>query len=194
MASERPGCSRGFWGTCPVREYSACTRHALWWNASTRVLRSTSGGWPEPSNRPTIAAFIPLWTCKPLHPTTAQGYYGASAACILQRLVCSVPSGFTLCVQPLGHCVCVPPGGGRPRRRPASENPQVRPQRSNSAPTTPIGSLLTRACVPVCVRRCDRTWRASERWYRADGHLPRGHHHGRFHPRRPLRRPPRLLK
>ena len=52
----------------------------------------------------------------------------------------------------LGHCVCVPPGGDRPRRQPASENPQVRPQSSNPGLTTPIGPILTRACVPVCVR------------------------------------------
>ena len=76
--------------------------------------------------------------------------------------VSSGPSGSALCALALGHCLCVPPGGGRPRRRPASENPQVRPQRSNSAPTTPIGPILTRACVPVCVRRCDRA-RARER-------------------------------
>ena len=64
----------------------------------------------------------------------------------------SVPSGCALSAQPLGHCVCVPPRGGRPRNRPASENPQVRPQSSNSAFTPSIGPILTRACVPVCVR------------------------------------------
>ena len=70
--------------------------------------------------------------------------------------VCSVPSASVLCALALGCCLCVPPGGGRLRtRRPASVNPQVRPQRSNSVPIPPIGPLLTRACVPVSVRRCD---------------------------------------
>lgn len=99
----------------------------------------------------------------------------------------------TLCMaEPCGFGV--PSGGGRPHVRPASENPQVRPNHRTRAPPAPIGPPLTRAYVPVCVRRCDRARRASERRHRPDGHLPRGHHRGRFHPRRPLRRPPRPLK
>ena len=68
------------------------------------------------------------------------------------------------------------------------------PKSSNSVPAAPIGPLLTRARVPVCVRRRHRARRATERRRRGDGHLPCGHCNGRHHPRRPLRRPPRPLE
>ena len=176
-------------GLAPIREYSVSTCCHQWWNAATMRLRRAPEHRPPCCLRAQNAAKL---RCCTSNPQQASPHSDACTPTVRGSRMTDVslgPSGSALCALALGHCLCVPPGGGRPRRRPASENPQVRLQSSNSAFTPSIGPLLTRACVPVCVRRCDRARRASER-----RHLPRGHHHGRFHPRRPLRRPPRPLK
>ena len=67
----------------------------------------------------------------------------------------------------------------------------MRPQRSNSGPTTPIGPIPTRACVPLSARRCYRGRRAMGRRRRADVPRPCGGHRRHCRPRRPLHRPPR---
>ena len=68
----------------------------------------------------------------------------------------------------------------------------VAPRSSNSVPIAPIGPILTRACVPVCVRRCDRGRCATRQRRRPDATGS----HGRRRRRRPqpLRRPLRLSK
>ena len=161
------------------------------WNCSTRMLRSASETRLQPSLRPANAwnlrrctSKLPLGRMHHIHST-------GGAAVSRAVSVCSVPSSCALCVRPLGHCVCVPPGGGRSRRRPASENPQVRPQSSNSGPTTPIGPIPTRACVPVCVRRCDRVRRATGRRRRPDATGTHGRRRRYCRPPRPPRRPSR---
>ena len=66
-----------------------------------------------------------------------------------------------------------------------------RPQSLNSVPTAPIGPILARARVPVCVGRCDRGRRAMGQRRRPDGPCPCGgqrHHHRLW---RPLHGPPR---